>query len=192
MKLKFEEENKGKIEIICQKYYQIVYDHCFFSLLNRSMAGDIIHDTFLKAFRNIENIKLDNNVKYYLFKIADNLIADYYRKEKVERDNAIKYYEKEKLEFDISPIRYMSKEEIIHKLEEVLPIDDIRLLSMLYIERQSYKEIAKELKISKNSELVGFVRTGCTESEKSRSRFPRVQQTEIAVRMSRSTQEDDT
>ena len=33
MKLKFEEENKGKIEIICQKYYQIVYDHCFFSLL---------------------------------------------------------------------------------------------------------------------------------------------------------------
>ena len=30
------------------------------------------------------------------------------------------------------------------------------------------------------------------ESEKSRSRFPRVQQTEIAVRMSRSTQEDDT
>lgn len=43
----------------------------------------------------------------------------------------------------------MSKEEIIHKLEEVLPIDDIRLLSMLYIERQSYKEIAKELKISK-------------------------------------------
>lgn len=85
MKLKFEEENKGKIEIICQKYYQIVYDHCFFSLLNRSMAGDITHDTFLKAFRNIENIKLDNNVKYYLFKIADNLIADYYRKEKVER-----------------------------------------------------------------------------------------------------------
>lgn len=149
MKLKFEEENKGKIEIICQKYYQIVYDHCFFSLLNRSMAGDITHDTFLKAFRNIENIKLDNNVKYYLFKNADNLIADYYRKEKVERDNAIKYYEKEKLEFDISPIRYMSKEEIIHKLEEVLPIDDIRLLSMLYIERQSYKEIAKELKISK-------------------------------------------
>lgn len=56
---------------------------------------------------------------------------------------------KEKLEFDISHIRYMSKEEIIHKLEEVLPIDDIRLLSMLYIERQSYKEIAKELKISK-------------------------------------------
>lgn len=149
MKLKFEEENKGKIEIIWQKYYQIVYDHCFFNLLNRSMAGDITHDTFLKAFRNIENIKLDNNVKYYLFKIADNLIADYYRKEKVERDNAIKYYEKEKLEFDISPIRYMSKEEIIHKLEEVLPIDDIRLLSMLYIERQSYKEIAKELKISK-------------------------------------------
>lgn len=114
------------------------------------MAGDITHDTFLKAFRNIENIKLDNNVKYYLFKIADNLIADYYRKEKVERDNAIKYYEKEKLEFDISPIRYMSKEEIIHKLEEVLPIDDIRLLSMLYIERQSYKEIAKDLKY-KNS-----------------------------------------
>ena len=67
------------------------------------MAGDITHDTFLKAFRNIENIKLDNNVKYYLFKIADNLIADYYRKEKVERDNAIKYYEKEKLEFDIPP-----------------------------------------------------------------------------------------
>lgn len=80
MKLKFEEENKGKIEIICQKYYQIVYDTAFFSLLNRSMAGDITHDTFLKAFRNIENIKLDNNVKYYLFKIADNLIADYYRK----------------------------------------------------------------------------------------------------------------
>lgn len=57
MKLKFEEENKGKIEIICQKYYQIVYDHCFFSLLNRSMAGDITHDTFLKA---LEILKISN------------------------------------------------------------------------------------------------------------------------------------
>jgi len=154
MKLKFEEENKGKIEIICQKYYQIVYDHCFFSLLNRSMAGDITHDTFLKAFRNIENIKLDNNVKYYLFKIADNLIADYYRKEKVERDNAIKYYEKEKLEFDISHIRYMSKEEIIHKLEEVLPIDDIRLLSMYISKDKVIKKLLKNLKYQKFKSII--------------------------------------
>lgn len=154
MKLKFEEENKGKIEIICQKYYQIVYDHCFFSLLNRSMAGDITHDTFLKAFRNIENIKLDNNVKYYLFKIADNLIADYYRKEKVERDNAIKYYEKEKLEFDISPIRYMSKEEIIHKLEEVLPIDDIRLYQCYISKDKVIKELPKNLKYQKFKSII--------------------------------------
>lgn len=154
MKLKFEEENKGKIEIICQKYYQIVYDHCFFSLLNRSMAGDITHDTFLKAFRNIENIKLDNNVKYYLFKIADNLIADYYRKEKVERDNAIKYYEKEKLEFDISHIRYMSKEEIIHKLEEVLPIDDIRLFPCYISKDKVIKKLLNNLKYQKFKSII--------------------------------------
>lgn len=154
MKLKFEEENKGKIEIICQKYYQIVYDHCFFSLLNRSMAGDITHDTFLKAFRNIENIKLDNNVKYYLFKIADNLIADYYRKEKVERDNAIKYYEKEKLEFDISHIRYMSKEEIIHKLEEVLPIDDIRFYPCYISKDKVIKKLLKNLKYQKFKSII--------------------------------------
>lgn len=152
MKLKFEEENKSKMEIICQKYYQIVYDHCFFSVLNRSLAGDITHDTFLKVFQNIDNIKLDNNAKYYLFKIADNLIADYFRKEKLERDYSIRYYEKERIQYEIdcSPKRYVSREEIMHKLEKIISIDDIKLLSMVYIEKQSYKEIAKELKITKS------------------------------------------
>lgn len=63
------------------KYADGILRHAYFRIGNRELAEDLTQDTFFKVWnrisKNNENIK---NFKTFLYKVADNLIIDYYRK----------------------------------------------------------------------------------------------------------------
>ena len=44
------------------------------------MAEDLVQDTFLSAYKNLENFKNESNPKTWLFSILNNKIIDFYRK----------------------------------------------------------------------------------------------------------------
>jgi DNA-directed RNA polymerase specialized sigma24 family protein len=60
-----------------------LFRHCFFKLSNRELALDLVQETFSRTWEYISSGKEVNNIKGFLFKVANNLIIDEYRKKKL-------------------------------------------------------------------------------------------------------------
>lgn len=60
-----------------------VFRHCYFRLSDREKAKDIVQETFKRFWECLEKEKIENT-KAFIFKIANNLIVDSYRKKKEE------------------------------------------------------------------------------------------------------------
>lgn len=60
-----------------------LFRHCFFKVSNRELALDLVQETFSRTWEYLASGKEVNNIKGFLFKVANNLIIDEYRKKKV-------------------------------------------------------------------------------------------------------------
>ncbi|HAM80329.1 RNA polymerase sigma factor [Ornithinibacillus bavariensis] len=62
-------------------YSNDIYNYIYFLVSDHELAKDILQDTFLRAYRNINSFKGDN-VRGWLFRIARNVTIDDIRKKK--------------------------------------------------------------------------------------------------------------
>ncbi len=60
-----------------------VFRHCYFRLSDREKAKDVVQETFKRFWEYLGKEKIENT-KAFVFKIANNLIIDSYRKKKEE------------------------------------------------------------------------------------------------------------
>src|SRR3989338_5417089 len=60
-----------------------VFRHCYFRLSDREKAKDVVQETFKRFWDCFGKEKIDNT-KAFIFRIANNLIVDSYRKKKEE------------------------------------------------------------------------------------------------------------
>jgi RNA polymerase sigma-70 factor (ECF subfamily) len=63
-------------------YTDYLYSYAFFKTGNREEAEDLVQDTFLSAFKNLDGFKGNSTEKTWLTSILKNKIIDYYRKKK--------------------------------------------------------------------------------------------------------------
>ena len=78
--------NKDKENDFLKVYEDLadsVFRHCYFRLSDREKAKDIVQETFKRFWENFGKEKIENT-KAFVFKIANNLIIDSYRKKKEE------------------------------------------------------------------------------------------------------------
>jgi len=78
--------NKDKENDFLKVYEDLadsVFRHCYFRLSDREKAKDIVQETFKHFWENFGKEKIENT-KAFVFKIANNLIIDSYRKKKEE------------------------------------------------------------------------------------------------------------
>lgn len=59
-----------------------IFRHCWFRIGDRERAKDLMQDTFTKTWQYINQGTQVNNLKPFLYKVANNLIIDEYRKRK--------------------------------------------------------------------------------------------------------------
>ena len=73
-----DEEQFGKIY---DKYSQAIYRYIFFRISDHELAQDLMADTFLRAWQYVsaEEREIDN-LKALLYRIAGNLVVDFYRR----------------------------------------------------------------------------------------------------------------
>ena len=65
-----------------------VFRHCYFRLSDREKAKDVVQETFKRFWECLEKEKIENT-KAFVFRIANNLIIDSYRKKKEESLDAL-------------------------------------------------------------------------------------------------------
>lgn len=65
---------------IYDRYSKQIYKYIYNRVSNKDIAEDILSETFLKSLKNINNVRADQGtLAPWLYKIASNLIIDYYR-----------------------------------------------------------------------------------------------------------------
>jgi len=59
-----------------------IFRHCYFRIGDRERAKDLMQDTFTKSWQYIIEGTPVDNLKPFLYRVANNLIIDQYRKKK--------------------------------------------------------------------------------------------------------------
>lgn len=114
------------------------------------VAEELLQDLFLKVWERKEQIDVTRSFQAYLYKIAENMIYDHYRR--LKRDTIL-YHELlaahgskfEDMEMDLQA------KEVKRSIEEAiaaLPTQQRKIFQMCKIEGKSYEEVSVELGIS--------------------------------------------
>ncbi|MDE0553305.1 MAG: sigma-70 family RNA polymerase sigma factor [Candidatus Poribacteria bacterium] len=64
------------------KYHRHVYNHILGNIKNPETAKDLTQETWLKAFRAIHTFRGEAAFSSWLYRIAENVCIDYFRKQK--------------------------------------------------------------------------------------------------------------
>jgi RNA polymerase sigma factor (sigma-70 family) len=112
-------------------------------------ALDILHEGFIKIFKNIEKYQIGTSLNAWIKRIVVNTAIDYYRKEKRRRTESI---ENEQIHatYDADVISQLTSEEILTALQRLSP--SYRSIFNLYIiEGYTHKEISMMLNITEST-----------------------------------------
>ena len=133
------------------QYSKAMYNLAFRILNNREDAEDILQESFVECFRNIDSFRFESTFGAWLKKIIVNKCINHIRKKKVAlifpETLPVNVYEEE--EHDEEEIKYEAKK--IFKGIEMLP-DGYRIILTLYLlEGYDHTEISEILGISEST-----------------------------------------
>lgn len=66
------------------KYHPRVYNHILGRVKNTETAKDLTQETFIKAFRGLKSFRFKSTFYVWLYRIAENVCTDAFRKQKKE------------------------------------------------------------------------------------------------------------
>jgi RNA polymerase sigma-70 factor (ECF subfamily) len=123
---------------------------------NQEDALDILHESFIKIFRNIVKYQPGTSLSAWMRRIVVNTAIDYYRKQTRRRTEDLQQaYSVSSSE--PSPLSYLSVEEILDCIQKLSPA--YRAVFNLYvIEGYAHKEIAEILEITESTSRSNLVK----------------------------------
>jgi RNA polymerase sigma-70 factor (ECF subfamily) len=145
-------QNHDNLKEVFLEYYDQysddIYRFCFLKLHDAEQARDITQETFMKCWEYMVGEKDIDNERPFLYRIAKNLIIDYYRKKKsVQIENPTDFEHQDDLHDD--PTQRLSDhidgEFAIQLLEKLSPT--IRqIIELRFLHSFSIPEIAEVVK----------------------------------------------
>ena len=69
-------------EQFIKKHYPSIYQYCFLHLHDRELAEDMTQETFTSFFESLQTYTDCGKSRNYLYRIAGNIIKNYYKKKK--------------------------------------------------------------------------------------------------------------
>jgi RNA polymerase sigma-70 factor (ECF subfamily) len=132
------------------EFSDAIFRYCLFKVSDRDVAKDITQDTFKKTWEYIISGKEIRDTKPFLYRVANNLIIDLYRKRK--EDFSLDKMREEG--FDVQSRDNIEMESDIHCiLEEISKLGDNckSSLIMRFVEDMRVKDIADILNLSENT-----------------------------------------
>ena len=143
-------------EVLYKKHYPSMMSVCLRYSNNKEDALDILHEGFIKVFRNIDKFRKGTSFNAWIKRVMVNTAIDFYRKKKRRRTEDIDTV------LDIraktpNAINFMATQDILNCLQNLSP--SYRAVFNLYIiEGYSHKEIAEKLKISESTSRSNLVK----------------------------------
>ncbi len=143
-------------KILYEEHYSIMFPLCCRYAIDEEQALDILHDGFIKVFKNISRYKIGTSLVAWIRTIMVNTAIDQYRKNTKRRvDDLDAAYGISDVTPDV--VSEMSAKDLLSCLQQLTPA--YRAVFNLYvIEGFSHKEIAGKLNITESTSRSNLVK----------------------------------
>lgn len=135
------------------KYQRRLYDVIRKRLASHEDADDVLQNTFLKIFRNIQAFEGRSELFTWMYRIACNEVINYQKQNKRSKT----------IELDVNDIRkadaYVNTDHVSKNLEDAvsrLPERQQMVFRMRYYDDLSYKQMGELLRISEGALKASF------------------------------------
>jgi len=140
-------QKKDKFSLLFDNHYSRLYNYAFKMLKEKDMAEEIVQETFIKLWKNFEDIKNSKrSVSSFLIVTLKNTLIDHYRKDKVREKHTKLYSLHTTIQEEIDNEWEIS--ECITQVYAKLPSNTLEIFQLSRDKGLSYKEIAVEREIS--------------------------------------------
>ncbi len=119
-----------------------IFRHCYFKTSDRELAQDMTQDVFLKTWSYLHQGRPILNMRAFLYRLADNLVIDWYRKRKSQSLDVLMDAGFEPIETDNKIEESAEVSLALAKLRE-LGEDDQKLITLRFVEGFSPREIGE-------------------------------------------------
>jgi RNA polymerase sigma-70 factor (ECF subfamily) len=149
-------KEKWAQKALYESYYSVLMGVCLRYSNDSEDALDILHEGFIKIFKNIGRYQLGTSLSAWMRRIMINTAIDYYRKKVRRRTTAIdEAYELSSNDADA--VSQCSEKEILEAIQLLSPA--YRAVFNLYaIEGYSHKEIGELLQVSESTSRSNLVK----------------------------------
>ena len=150
IQLKQKDHQAKAFEVLVNTYKERLYWHIRRIVLNHDDTDDILQNTFIKVFRNIDSFKGDSKLYSWMYRIATNEALSFLKsksqKLKINNEKLIT-----KAVEDLRADVYFEGDEIQLKLQmaiATLPEKQKLIFNMKYFQEMKYEEISEILETS--------------------------------------------
>ena len=135
---------------LVKTYQSRLYTHILGRIKDAETAKDLTQETWIKAFRAINTFRADASFYSWLYRIAENVCIDYYRKQKVAHIIEPIHDINERCIIDTHPCpsHNIARQELRHHLQEAiarLTPTRKRVFLLYYVHEMPIKTIAKQI-----------------------------------------------
>lgn len=145
--------NENAYAKLVEKYERSLYFHILKMIKDREQVEDLVQETFVKAFDNLNSYSTNYAFSTWLYRIATNHTIDYLRKKKLKTlsIDQPKQTKDGEMEMQLPDENASTDRDIIRKQRQKIvqnAIDNLpkkyrEVIKMRHMEEKSYKEIAK-------------------------------------------------
>lgn len=150
------------------EFRRSIYGYLFAMTQDAHLAEDLMQETFCKAWISREQYVEQGTPGAYLFRIADRILRDYYRKKRETLCDEETWTELALRDQDVFPDEKLQQKEEILRLQETLrslsPIQH-RVLTLRYFSQLKFAEIAQIVEMPLNT-VLSHVHRGLEELRK--------------------------
>ena len=140
-------------ELLYHQYKYLIAPNLLRLVKSESVAEDLLHDLFLKIWQNRGQLDPEQSLRAYLFRIAHNMVIDFFRK--AARNKSYQEHLVINANLSYSHIEEMmddrQKQAFLHQALETLSPQSRLVFKLCKLEGKSYDEISQLLKISPNT-----------------------------------------
>ena len=131
--------------VLFYRYYEPLYHFVARRLPAGETPQDVVQDVFARLWQRRAAIKPDQPLKAYLYRIANNILIDHYRKREVRQAYAAQHTETTPT---IAPVEHVDLEDHVREAIDHLPEALREVFVLSRFEELTYREIAALLGVS--------------------------------------------
>ena len=144
------EGNEAAFEELYHLYSNRLLCYLIKLVKTETFAVDILQEAFIKIWNNRQNIDPEKSFRSYLFRIAENLVYDFFRKAACDKKLAAALINNAYDEYRHVEEKFCQKEidQFLQTAIDMLPPKRRKVFQLIKMEERSYEEVSELLHVS--------------------------------------------